>query len=125
MKHLKFMTLLLIATIAFSVTQAQETKVDSFKVWGNCGMCKKTIEKAATSDAVSSAVWNRETKIFTVSYNPAATSNEKIQKAIAASGYDTEKFNGNDKAYSKLPGCCLYDRKGKVKAEDDHSGHKH
>ncbi len=32
-------------------------------------------------------------------YNPAVTTNEKIQKAIAAAGYDTEKFTGDDKAF--------------------------
>ena len=52
MKQIKTMMLLLIATIAFTATKAQDTKTDTFKVWGNCGMCKKTIEKAAKSDGV-------------------------------------------------------------------------
>jgi mercuric ion binding protein len=113
MKHLKSMMLLLIATITFTATKAQDTKTETFKVWGNCGMCKKTIEKAAKTDGVEKAEWNRETKIFTLVYNPAVISNEKVQKAIAAVGYDTEKFTGDDKAYEKLPGCCHYERKMK------------
>lgn len=106
MKQIKSIMLLLIATIAFTAGKAQEAKTDTFKVWGNCGMCKRTIEKAE---------WNRETKIFTLVYNPAVTSNEKVQKAIAASGYDTENFTGDHNAYEKLPGCCHYERKKKDK----------
>jgi copper chaperone CopZ len=113
MKKMKSIMLLLIATIAFTASKAQDTKTDTFKVWGNCGMCKRTIEKAAKTDGVIKAEWNRETKIFTLVYNPAATSNEKIQKTIAAAGYDTENFYGDDKAYKELPGCCQYERKKK------------
>jgi mercuric ion binding protein len=123
MKQIKTMMLLLIATITFTATKAQDTKTDTFKVWGNCGMCKKTIEKAAKSDGVEKAEWNRETKVFTLVYNPAVISNEKIQKAIAAAGYDTEKFTGDNKAYEKLPGCCHYDRK--KKDETNNSNHQH
>ncbi len=123
MKQIKSIMLLLIATIAFTATKAQDTKTDSFKVWGNCGMCKKTIEKAAKKDGVQQAEWNRETKVFTLVYNPVKINNEKIQKAIAASGYDTEKFTGDDKAYEKLPGCCQYDRK--KKDDTNHSNHQH
>jgi hypothetical protein len=32
-----------------------------------------------------------------------------IHKAIAASGYDTEKVMGDEDAYEGLPGCCKYD----------------
>ncbi|MDP3393357.1 heavy-metal-associated domain-containing protein [Sediminibacterium sp.] len=113
MKQIKTIMLLLIATIAFTAAKAQDTKTDTFKVWGNCGMCKKTIEKAAKTEGVEKAEWNRETKVFTLVYNPAVVSNEKVQKSIAAAGYDTEKFTGDDKAYEKLPGCCQYERKKK------------
>lgn len=111
MNQLKSMMLILIASISFTVLQAQGTKTDTFKVWGNCGMCKKTIEKAAKIDGVEKAEWNKETKIFTLLYNPTVTNNEKVQKAISVAGYDTEKFTGDDKAYEKLPGCCHYERK--------------
>ena len=104
MKQIKTIMLLLIATIAFTAAKAQDTKTDTFKVLGNCGMCKKTIEKAAKTEGVEKAEWNRETKVFTLVYNPAVVSNEKVQKSIAAAGYDTEKFTGDDKSYEKLPG---------------------
>jgi mercuric ion binding protein len=123
MKQIKSIMLLLIATIALSAAKAQDVKTDTFKVWGNCGMCKKTIEKAANVNGVQKAEWNRETKVFTLLYNPAVTTNDKIQKAIAAAGYDTEKFTGDDKAYEKLPGCCHYDRK--KKDDGNQTNHQH
>lgn len=111
MKQIKSIILVLIAVIAFTATKGQDTKIDTFKVWGNCGMCKHTIEKAAKADGVEKAEWNRKTKIFTLVYNPVVITNEKVQIAIAGAGYDTEKFTGDDKAYEKLPGCCHYERK--------------
>lgn len=94
---------------AASVTTAQTAQ---FQVWGNCGMCKKTIEKAAKSvDGVASADWNVDTHQFNVSFDPAKTSTEKVHQAIAAAGYDTDLMKGNDEAYKKLHGCCQYERK--------------
>ena len=95
-------------------TAATNTKLENaqFEVWGNCGMCKKTIEKAVSKvKGVKEANWDVDTHQFTVSFNPAKTSLDKIHAAIAAAGYDTEKVRGNDKAYNNLHGCCQYDRK--------------
>ena len=82
----------------------------SFGVRGNCGMCKTTIEKAATNlDGVSSASWNVDQKTIVVSYDSSSMNEMSIHDAIAASGYDTEKVLGNLDAYNGLPGCCQYD----------------
>ena len=89
---------------------AQTTKKETIKVWGNCGTCKKHIEKAAISAGASHADWNKSTKMLQVSYDPEKVSDEAIQKSIAAAGYDTEKFRGDDKAYHALDECCQYDR---------------
>lgn len=81
----------------------------TFLVSGNCEMCKETIEKAAGSlDGVYLTNWNLDTKQMHVSFNKNKVSLNKIHTAIAASGYDTDQIKGNDKAYSELPGCCLY-----------------
>ena len=82
----------------------------TFGVRGNCGMCKKTIEKAANSvDGVASAIWDVNQKKIAVSFDDNKTGATAIHTAIAASGYDTEKVAGNEKAYDGLPGCCKYD----------------
>ena len=93
-------------------TSATNTQTAQFQVWGNCGMCKKTIEKAAKGVAgVETADWNVDTHQFNVSFDPAKTSTEKVHQAIAAAGYDTDAVRGNDEAYKKLHGCCQYERK--------------
>ena len=88
-----------------------QTKTETIKVWGNCDMCKTRIEKATKTDGVSKANWDENTKQLTLEYNPIKVSSDDVQKKIAAVGYDTEKFKGDDKAYAKLDGCCQYDRK--------------
>ncbi|WOD44161.1 heavy-metal-associated domain-containing protein [Hwangdonia lutea] len=96
----------------------------SFGVRGNCGMCKKTIEKAANSvDGVASANWDVDKKKIDVTFNDTKTDAMAIHKAIAASGYDTEKATGDLEAYENLPDCCKYDHEmmmnqsGEVKAD--------
>lgn len=83
-----------------------------FKVWGNCGMCKKTIEKAAKGIAgVESASWNVDTHQFSVVFDPAKTNARQVHQAIADAGYDTDLLKGNDTAYNNLHACCQYERK--------------
>lgn len=95
---------------------AQTEKKETIKVWGNCGMCKTTIEKAAKKAGAATAEWNEDTHQLTVSYKDSKTSSEKIQKAVARSGYDTQDFTADQKAYDGLHGCCKYDRKGDASA---------
>lgn len=98
-----------------SALQTNEVKqlanVDiSFGVRGNCGMCKKTIEKAVNAvDGVTKAVWDVDKKKIDVSFDDSKTDEMAIHHAIAASGYDTEKVSGDLNAYKNLPGCCQYD----------------
>lgn len=88
-----------------------QPKTEKFKVYGNCGMCESRIEKAAKSvEGVSSADWNKETKMIEVSFDSSKTNLEKIQKAIAKVGHDTDQEKAADEVYNKLPGCCKYDR---------------
>ncbi|MFN0012972.1 MAG: heavy-metal-associated domain-containing protein [Saprospiraceae bacterium] len=93
-------------------TAAKNTQTAQFQVWGNCGMCKRTIETAAKGmSGIQSANWNMDTHQFTVVFDPAQTGVDKVHLAIAAAGYDTDVVKGNDEAYSNLPGCCQYDRR--------------
>lgn len=89
----------------------QEVKTETFKVFGNCGMCETRIEKAAKSvDGVSKADWNEETKILEVSFNESKVKLDDIHNAIAKVGHDTEKVKANIDVYNALPGCCQYER---------------
>ncbi|MEZ4893217.1 MAG: cation transporter [Saprospiraceae bacterium] len=83
-----------------------------FKVWGNCGMCKKTIEKSAMAvNGVKFVDWDMDTHQFTLKYDASLTSVEAVHKAIAAAGYDTDLILGDDKAYKNLHACCQYERR--------------
>ena len=103
----------------------------SFGVRGNCGMCKNTIEKAANKvNGVSNATWDVDKKKIDVSFDDTKTDVMAIHKAIAASGYDTEKVAGSEEAYKGLPGCCKYDHEMTMnqsgeKNEKDDSEHNH
>ena len=103
----------------------------SFGVRGNCGMCKNTIEKAANGvEGVASANWDVDKKKIDVSFDDTKTDAMAIHKAIAASGYDTEKVAGDEEAYKNLPGCCQYDHdmmmnQSGEEESDDHSNHDH
>ena len=82
----------------------------SFGVRGNCNMCKKTIEKAASNvEGVTTAKWDVDKKKIDVAFDDSKTNLLAIHSAIAASGYDTEKSLGDETAYANLPGCCQYD----------------
>ena len=110
--QMKSNKVLLLAAFSFvSMASIAQEITEMFKVYGNCGMCKSRIEKAAKTDAVINAAWNAETKMLTVTYDAAKINNETIQKNIAAVGHDTDKFRADDKVYEKLPGCCLYERR--------------
>lgn len=87
------------------------TTTSTFKVWGNCGTCKETIESSLKVDGIIKADWDKDNKVMTVSYDDKKISLEQIQKDIASVGYDNEKFKGDDKAYNELPECCQYERK--------------
>ena len=92
---------------------AQTLKTEKFEVAGNCGMCKTRIEKAANSvDGVSSADWDKETKMLEVSFDPEKSDQHKIQLAVATVGHDTKMHKASDEVYDELPGCCKYERMG-------------
>jgi len=91
----------------------------SFGVRGNCGMCKKTIEKAANNvEGVTKATWDVDKKKIDVSFDDAKTDAMAIHNAIGASGYDTEKVAGSEDAYKDLPGCCKYDHDMEMNQND-------
>ena len=93
-----------------SMKSTKHGEHSSFRVGGNCEMCKDRIESAARSvSGVTSANWETETKELHVNFNKGV-SVDKIHKAIAKSGHDTELEKAPDSTYNQLPECCLYER---------------
>lgn len=83
---------------------------ETFKVWGNCDLCKSRIEKAAKVEGVTNADWSTKTKLLTVTFDPSKTNKDALSKKNASVGHDTEKYKATDDVYAKLPGCCHFDR---------------
>ena len=82
-----------------------------FKVYGVCGMCKRTIENTLSKvAAVSYADWNLGSKMLTVSYDDKAISVDDIKAKIAEAGYDSDSHRATDEAYNNLHTCCKYER---------------
>lgn len=93
-----------------SMKSTEHGEHTSFKVGGNCEMCKDRIESAALSvSGVTSAKWEAETQKLHLNYSKGV-SVDKVHKAIAKSGHDTELEKAPDEVYKELPGCCLYER---------------
>ena len=109
-----FVMLLLVAVgatvSAQTGTKASVPKTETFKVSGNCEMCKARIEKTAKAEGATKADWNTKTKLLAVTFDPSKTSVDALSKKLAAAGHDTEKYKADDKAYDALPGCCHYPR---------------
>lgn len=123
MKTKAMFTMTVIAFLGITTVFGQ-SKTEKFKVYGNCGMCETRIEKAANSvDGVSSADWDKETKMIEVNLDESKTNVHKVHMAIAKVGHDTEMHKAKDEVYNKLPGCCKYDRPD-AEMENDHS-HEH
>ncbi|MBX9852257.1 MAG: heavy-metal-associated domain-containing protein [Cytophagaceae bacterium] len=109
------MLLILAVSILLGCDFAAEGKNKAqatFKVYGNCGMCKKTIEGSLNGvKGIYKADWSTEKKMITVQYDSALIKMDDIHQKIAAVGYDTEKVKANDEAYKNLHICCQYERK--------------
>ncbi len=109
MKSLRIFSLAYLM-MAFATVSLAQTKTETFNVSGNCGMCKAKIEKSAKVAGATEANWDKETKVLTVTYNSSSTNTAKIQQKIADVGYDNAGFKSTMEAYTKLPGCCKYER---------------
>lgn len=100
-------------TTNISIAQIKHLKVVEVKVYGNCGMCKKTIENAANVKGRSNAVWDADLAMAKITIDSTKTNVDEVLKRIAAVGYDSENFRAEDKVYNNLHGCCQYDRPAK------------
>ncbi|MBS1738836.1 MAG: cation transporter [Bacteroidetes bacterium] len=111
MKILKNASLIAIALFTVQSTIAQTNVTDTISVNGNCGSCKKNIEKSALAAGASTANWDKKNKLLVVNYDPSKISTLTIEKAVAGAGYDTQDVKANESAYKQLDECCQYERK--------------
>ncbi len=115
MKSISKILVAITILLSFTACEAQikNAKTETVKIYGNCGMCEETIEKAGNLKKVAKVDWNVNTKMASITYDAKLTNQDAVLKRIALSGYDSDKFLAPDNAYSKLPGCCQYDRVAK------------
>ncbi len=107
-------TIIAVLFYTSGTAQIKNSKTETIKVYGNCGMCKATIEKAGNLKKTAKVVWSEESKMATLTYDSKKTNQEEILKRIALAGYDSDNFLAPDNAYAKLPECCKYERVKKV-----------
>ena len=117
---LSVFTVALLSSCGGSQSSSEVSNTQStFKVYGNCGMCKKTIEGSlAGVEGMLKANWNKNTKQIDIEFDEAKIKLDEIKQKIAGVGYDMEKVRAEESVYSNLVGCCQYDRPGSEKSED-------
>jgi copper chaperone CopZ len=112
----KITMMLCIASTSLTSCEAQvkNAKIETVKIYGNCGMCETTIETAGNFKKVAKVDWDKDTKMAILTYDSTKTNQDEILKRIALAGYDSDKFLAPDDVYSKLHGCCQYERVTKM-----------
>jgi hypothetical protein len=109
MKNTIIKTIIALAAVAAMAFSKPPNKAFvSFKVSGTCDMCKTRIEKALDVKGVRSAIWNENTQLVSVNYNPRKLEEIQLHNLCAIAGHDTDKVKASEQAYADLPECCLY-----------------
>lgn len=111
--------ILMLSTTACSAQKIKNQQKETVKVYGNCGMCKSTIEEAGSKKKEAKVEWNEDTKMATLYYDSLKTTKSEILKRIALSGYDNELFLAPGDVYNNLHGCCQYERTSKNESMHD------
>lgn len=112
------MTVLMLFILTSSTAQIKNAQTETVKIYGNCGMCEKTIETAAFQKGKASADWDRDTKMAVITFDSKKTNLDEILKRIALAGYDNDKFTAPDEAYAGLHACCQYERPKKTRVKE-------
>ncbi|MBE2226276.1 MAG: cation transporter [Ignavibacteria bacterium] len=108
----KYLNLLLLMLLFFSFSLKAETTYDNrteeiLLPTIQCGMCKKTIEKAVNKveGVISISVDVNEKKAIVV-FDDTKTTLAAIESVISKSGYNANNKIANKEAYDKLDDCC-------------------
>lgn len=123
MKAIIMLTGLFLFGISVAFAQVNNPKTETVKVFGNCDMCKSSIENAAFKKKISQAEWNKDSKMATITYDSKKTNLSAVLKDIALAGYDNDQFLAPEDAYAKLPDCCKYSRENKTMAKMENHDH--
>ncbi|MFL9834109.1 DUF3347 domain-containing protein [Chryseobacterium terrae] len=118
-------TVMMLFVSLFYTAQIKNTKTETTKIYGNCDMCKATIEKSGNIKNVAMVSWDKDSKMATLTYDSSKTNGQEILKRIANAGYDSESFYAPDDIYVKLPSCCQYKRNKTTTAATNNHGHDH
>ena len=113
MKTIKIIVMLMTMLFSFtgSFAKIKNPKTESYKVYGNCGMCKKTIESTVKQNKDALGIWNSKSQMLIITYDSTKTSADEILKRIANVGYDNDKYLSSNEVYNNLDACCQYNRK--------------
>ena len=101
---------------------AQNLSKNTFRVKGNCEMCKARIESTALKAGAEHAEYSIDSQTLTLE-TANSTSTDDILKKISEAGHDNEKFKASEQAYESLPGCCHYNRNGQPVTANGHGHH--
>lgn len=108
MKQIIIILSIIFSAVGVTAQDAKDIVTKTYKVDGNCGMCKKRIEEAAFVKGVKKADWDKGKHTLTVIYKPSKTNDETILKSVAKAGHSSELVKAEDADYNKLPECCHY-----------------
>ena len=111
------MAMALMLSISTCFAEIKNAKVETVHIYGNCSICKSTIESAANVKDVVQVEWNKDTKMAVLTYDEKQTNQVEILKRIGLAGYDSDKFLAPDNVYAKLETCCQYERAEKIIAK--------
>jgi len=118
MKSIKLlMAMALMLSISTCFAEIKNAKEETVHIYGNCSICKSTIESAANVKDVVQVEWNKDTKMAVLTYDEKQTNQDEILKRIGLAGYDSDKFRAPDNVYAKLETCCQYERAAKIIAK--------
>jgi mercuric ion binding protein len=108
MKQLIVFLSIILSSFTVLAQDAKDVVTETYKVDGNCNMCKKRIEEAAFIKGVKRAEWDADKHTLVVTYKPSKTNADEVLASVAKAGYSSEKIQATETAYNKLPECCHY-----------------
>ena len=107
MKKYIYLLFVIFLSNAYAQDSPKKKKV-SFKVSGNCEMCKMRIEKAALSvNGVKYANWSIPENQLRLIYNSNKVNIIEVHESVSNSGHDPSERRAPAEIYSELPRWCL------------------